>query len=213
MFMEGMVILLIMAVGVLGLDGVTLIMVVTIPIMDMDGVLLIMDMAMEAIMAEVIMAEVITEEDMVMRTIEGEEILLMAEEQLIVVIIDILVEEQGIPITEGPILQAEVALIQEVNLIDDQTITIQRDDLETHPIIEITQQAEIILRESPLTAIQDLALIQDPILTEVLAEALEAVAEATEVAVEDPVAVVVVDPVAVAVEDAVVVKKIIDKFY
>ncbi len=82
MYMEDMAILLIMVVGVLDMDGVTLIMVVGV--LDLDGVTLIMAMeditATEAITeaditAEVIMEEVIMEEaDMVMHTIEEEEI-------------------------------------------------------------------------------------------------------------------------------------------
>ena len=157
------------------MDGAILIMAGVTP--TMDGVLHIMDM--DTVMDTVM--DMDTALDMDMLIIEEEEVVVMPEEQLIEEItIDILVEEQGILTVEDLILQAEAVPILEVNPAGDQVIVMETqvlDDQDPQLTIEVTQAEDHLITQ------QDQVLAQDPILIEVLAEALEVVVvAATEVA-------------------------------
>ncbi len=194
-------------IGASHMAGATHIMVMDMATHTMDGALLITGMVMDThIMVILIMVTVMA---MVMHTIEEEEIQPMLAEQHTAEIIDILEAELMLQLAEDHIPLTEVALILEVNPIDDQLTTlIAQDDLEIHPIAETTQQAEIVQQaevqlEDQLIIIPDLVPVQDQIHTEALAEAPEVAVVVTEV---------VADPVEVE-EDAVAVNYLFIKFY
>ncbi len=179
------------------MDGAILIMDGAILIM--DGVLLIMGMDTVMVMDTVMDTGMAL--DMAMLIIEEEEAVVMLEEQHIEVTIDILAEELDTRTAEDLILLAETAPILEVNQAEDPVIieeTQLLDDQDLHLTVEITPA------EGHLIALLDqvLVLAQDLILTEALAEALEAVAEATVEVVE----VVVLAAEAAEAEDAAEVK-------
>ena len=199
MFMAAMATALIImeGIGESLMDGAILIMDGAILIM--DGVLLIMGMDTVMVMDTVMDTGMAL--DMAMLIIEEEEAVVMLEEQHIEVTIDILAEELDTRTAEDLILLAETAPILEVNLAEDPVIieeTQLLDDQDLHLTVEITPA------EDHLIALLDqvLVLAQDLILTEALAEALEAVAEATVEVVE----VVVLAAEAAEAEDAAEVK-------
>ena len=199
MFMAAMATALIImeGIGESLMDGAILIMDGAILIM--DGVLLIMGMDTVMVMDTVMDTGMAL--DMAMLIIEEEEAVVMLEEQHIEVTIDILAEELDTRTAEDLILLAETAPILEVNQAEDPVIieeTQLLDDQDLHLTVEITPA------EDHLIALLDqvLVLAQDLILTEALAEALEAVAEATVEVVE----VVVLAAEAAEAEDAAEVK-------